>query len=246
MPPSGRRGIPVIAVVVSIYMWFVGMIGVGLALIFGVLMSYIFPARIWDPWFKGLMRLWFHALFIRVETEGADRIRRDRTYVFMSNHVSLFDVPLLAGYIPVFVRGVEADRQFKWPVYGWAVKRFGNIPINRDSVHASISSIRKAVRKLKEGISIVIMPEGHRTLDGKMRPFKKLPFFLVKEAGCDLAPIGISGLFHLKAKESWIIRPTRIKIKFGDPISSEIIRGMSEQKVMEQTRKSIQSLIERP
>jgi len=235
-----------IDVLVSLYIWIVGFVGIGLVLIGAILMSFLFPARIWDPWFKRALRIWMRMLFIRVEVEGAEKVERNRTYVFMSNHVSLFDAPVLAGFIPVLVRAVEADRQFKWPVYGWAVKRFGNIPINRSSVHASITSIRQAARKLKEGTSIAIMPEAHRTLDGKMRPFKRLPFFLVKEAECDLVPVGLSGLFHLKAKKSWIIRPTRINIKFGDPISSNVIQKLSEEEVMEKTRTAIQSLIERP
>jgi len=236
----------VTAAVVSLYMWTMGILGIGLVLIAGIVMSYLSPPRSWDPWFKRMLRVWFRILFIRIVTEGTEKIRKDRTYVFMSNHVSLFDVPVLAACIPVFVRGVEADRQFKWPVYGFAVKRFGNIPIDRSSVHASISSIRRAVRKLREGTSIVIMPEGHRTLDGRMRPFKKLPFHLVRESGCDLVPVGLSGLFQLKAKQSWLIRPTRIKVKFGNPVPAGEIREMSVEAVSERTRDAIRSLIERP
>lgn len=235
-----------IAVLISLYMWIAGMLGLGLILIFFMMLSYIVPARRWNPWMQRAFRIWLKTLFIRVDVEGLEHIDPDKVYVFMANHVSLFDVPIMAGFLPGFTRGVEADRQFRWPVYGQAVKRFGNIPIDRSSVHKSIASIREAVRRIKEGTSIAIMPEGHRTLDGKMRPFKKLPFFLVKESGKDLVPVGLSGLYHLKAKKSWIIRPTRIKIKFGKPLNASRIAELSTRELMDETRKKIQSLIERP
>lgn len=107
----------------------------------------------------------------------------------MSNHASLFDIPLLEAYIPTFVRGVEALRQFKWRVYGWAIRRVGNIPIDRKNIHASIKSMKKTEKILKKGQSIVILPEGHRTLDGNLGQFKKLPFHLAKQAGVPIIPI---------------------------------------------------------
>lgn len=109
-----------------------------------------------------------------------------------------------------------------------------------------MSSIREAVRRIKDGTSIAIMPEGHRTLDGKMRPFKKLPFLLAKESGKDLAPIGLSGLYELKAKKLWVIRPTHIKIKFGKPIEASHIATLEPRELMEETRDAIKALVERP
>jgi 1-acyl-sn-glycerol-3-phosphate acyltransferase len=161
----------------------------------------------------------------------------------MCNHSSLFDIPLLEAYIPTFVRGVEALRQFKWPVYGWAIRRAGNIPIDRKNVHSSIKSMKITEKILKEGKSIVILPEGHRTLDGKLGPFKKLPFHLAKQAGVPVIPIGLSGLFELKNKGSWLIRPRPVTIKFGQPISPEKIQSLSTEELRDFVRKKIQSLI---
>jgi 1-acyl-sn-glycerol-3-phosphate acyltransferase len=160
--------------------------------------------------------------------------------------VSLFDVPVLAGYIPAFVRAVEADSHFSWPVYGWAIRRLGNIPIRRKDVHSSVRSIRLAEDRLRDGKSLVIMPEGSRTLDGVRRPFKKLPFFLAKQSGADIIPIGLSGLFGLKSKRSWVIRPTTVTVKFGPSISRETIQSLSEEDLREKVRVEIEKLIERP
>ncbi len=231
----------------SLYYWTVGLLTVGMMLFGVIIFSYFLPPHRYDDrWIKKMSRLLFKLLHSRVIVEGSEKIERNKTYLFMANHVSLFDVPLLAGYIPTFVRAVEAERQHRWLVYGWAVKRYGNISIKRESHHGSIKSIRKAEKVLRSGQSVVILPEGHRTLDGRLRPFKKLPFFLAKQAETPIVPIGLSGLFEMKRKGSWHIHPTTLKIKFGDIIPADVVRHMSPVELRDLTRERIQALIERP
>jgi 1-acyl-sn-glycerol-3-phosphate acyltransferase len=208
-----------------------------------ILLTFVLSPRRLDPWLKKRLRFLFKLLFIKVDCQGAEVVKQEQTYLFMANHVSLFDIPLFEGYIPTFVRGVEALRQFKWPLYGWAIRRLGNIPIDRKNIHASIKSIKKAEKELKKGQSILLLPEGHRTLDGQMRPFKKLPFHLAKEAGAPMIPIGTSGLFDLKHKGSWLIRPHPIEIRFGEPISTEEIQALPLQELSDLVRTRIQALI---
>jgi len=231
---------------IAIYLWTVGFLYFGIICIIGILLTFIISQRTLDPWIKKMLRGLFRILHTRVLSVGSEKIEQGKTYLFMTNHVSLFDVPLLGAYIPTFVRGVEARQQFRWPFYGWAVRRLGNIPIDRENIHTSIRSIRKSEKLLQSGTSMAIMPEGHRTLDGKLRPFKKLPFFLAKQADVDIVPIGLSGLFHLKRKKSWLIRPTTIKIKFGDIIPAEKVRSLSVIELRDHTRREIQKLIEKP
>ncbi len=76
---------------------------------------------------------------------------------------------------------------------------------------------------------MAILPEGHRTLDGRLGPFKKLPFHLAKQAKVPIIPIGLSGLFQLKSKDSWVIRLRPITIRFGKPVSSEAIEKLSKE-----------------
>ncbi len=231
---------------ISLYIWIVGLLFIGMMLIIGILLSYFLPKKSVDRFVKWACRFSLKLMLVRIETEGEENLDPDKTYLFMANHVSLFDVPVLEGYIPHFVRAIEADRQFKWPVYGYAVRRFGNIPINRKNIHASIQSMKKAEDWLKAGNSLIIMPEAHRTTDGKMRSFKKLPFHVAKQAGISIAPIGLSGLYHLKARHSWLIRPTRVLIKFGSPVPAETVNRLSEVDLRDHVREKISALIERP
>ncbi|MCK4338137.1 MAG: 1-acyl-sn-glycerol-3-phosphate acyltransferase [Candidatus Aminicenantes bacterium] len=231
------------SVLISIYVWLIGGLYFILLCFSTIFLSFFLKPKIFDPWLKLKLRFLFKIIFVKVHVLGRENIVRGKNYLFMSNHVSLFDIPLFGGYIPTFVRGVEALRQFKWPVYGWATRRLGNIPINRKNIHASIRSIKITEDFLKRGQSIVILPEGTRTLDGKMRPFKRLPFHLAKQAGVPIIPIGLSGLFELKNKGSWMVRPRPITMQFGPAISPETIKSLSIEELRDLTRSEIHKLI---
>jgi 1-acyl-sn-glycerol-3-phosphate acyltransferase len=244
MPPSGCPRILEMKNLISAYSWFVGGLYFVLFLFVCIVLSFFIPQKALDPFIKKSLKLLFKILFIKVHSEGEENIEKNKTYLFMSNHESLFDIPLLEAYIPTFVRGVEALRQFKWPVYGWAIRRVGNIPIDRKNIHASIKSLKITEKTLKKGKSIIILPEGTRTLDGKLGSFKKLPFHLAKQAGVPVIPIGLSGLFELKHKGSWLIRPRPIKITFGQLIPPEKIDSLSTEELRDYIREKIQDLID--
>lgn len=230
----------------SVFLWTSGFIFFGIFSTIAILLTYIIPLKKLDPFIKNSLKLLFKVMFIKVRVEGNTDIDRSKTYLFMSNHVSLFDVPLLKAYIPIYFKGVEAHHQFKWPFYGWLVTRLDTIPIMRDNIYSSMRSIKKANKQLDKGTSIAILPEGTRTLTGEMQPFKKMPFMLAKKAGVDIIPIGLSGLFKLKPKGSWHITPSTITINFGDPIKSEIVNDLSLEDLRDKVYEGIKSLVTEP
>ena len=230
--------------ILSIYLWIVLFLYSLFFLFFAIIVSYIFPVEKYTPWLQKLLRFMFTIMFIKVEVEGSKNISPNKTYLYMANHVSLFDIPLLGGFIPGYARGVEADRQHAWPIYGWAMRRMGNIPIDRKNIFSSLSSIGKTAGVISEGKSMIILPEGHRTMDGELRQFKGFPFLLAKKVNVEILPIGLSGLFTLKNKNSWMINPNPVKIKFGKPISVETIKELPTKELRDKTREEIKSLIE--
>ncbi len=229
---------------VSLYIWTVGGLYFVCLCFITIFLTLFLKPETFDPFLKKSFKLLFMIIFVKVRVEGEENVAPNQTYLFMANHVSLFDIPLLAAYIPTFVRAVEALRQFKWPVYGWAIRRLGNIPIDRKNIHASIRSMKKTEQVLKKGKSIAILPEGHRTLDGRLGPFKKLPFHLAKQANVPIIPIGLSGLFQLKNKGSWVIRPRPITIRFGRPVSPEKIGKLSKEDLNVHIFNQISALID--
>lgn len=230
----------------SVFLWTSGFIFFGIFSTIAILLTYIVPLKKLDPFIKTSLKLLFKVMFIKVRVEGNTDFDRSKTYLLMSNHVSLFDVPLLKAYIPIYFKGVEAHHQFKWPFYGWLVTRMEAIPIERDNIYASMRSIRKANKQLDIGTSIAILPEGSRTLTGEMQPFKKMPFMLAKKAGVDIIPIGLSGLFKLKPKGSWHITPSTITIKFGDAITAKEVDDLTLEELRDKVYESIKGLITRP
>jgi len=234
------------SVLISLFIWMAGMGYFILCALFILACTYVLPERIYDPWMKRMMRFLFVIAGTRVETAGLQHVKPGTTYLFMANHVSLFDLFILGGFIPGIVRGVEAHNHHRWPVYGWVSRRLGNIPIERESVHQSVVSYRKTLHLMNSGRSMIILPEGHRTLDGNLKPFKKLPFMLAKQAETTIIPIGLSGLYHMKRKGSWMIRPAKIKISFGPEITREMISDLSITGLRDHVQNEIARLIERP
>jgi 1-acyl-sn-glycerol-3-phosphate acyltransferase len=231
---------------VSAYMWTVGLAVFAWFCLNAIIASLFLPSGAYDGLLKHILRRMFRLLFIPVRVQGRRRLDPRRPYLYMSNHVSLFDMPLLGGWLPGIVRSVEAERQFHWPLYGLAVRRLGNIPIRRQDVFASARSLQKAVRLLARRRSLIIMPEATRTLDGKLRPFKRLPFLLAKQAGVDLVPVGMSGLFSLKRKRTWRIHPGPLKLRFGKVIPAAEVARRSIDELRDLVRERILGMIEWP
>jgi 1-acyl-sn-glycerol-3-phosphate acyltransferase len=229
----------------SAYRWCIGLAWMGLLSVLTIIASLFFPPRAWDPLFKAMQRGLFNVLFISVEVRGRWRVPSGAAVLFMANHVSLFDLPLLGGFLPGLIRGVEWAAHFRWPLFGLLLRRIGNIPIDRENAFSAMESMRKARRRLRAGQSLIILPEAHRTLDGEMLPFKRLPFRMVREAGVDIIPVGLSGLYSLKNKHSWKIRGVPLRIAIGEAITREQIARCSLDELLALTQERIGGLIER-
>ena len=140
------------------------------------------------------------------------------TFIIMMNHSSFLDVFLFPLIPKGAYSGVTAVENFKYPVFSSLIRRLKAIPIDRKNTRLAIKSIQKAERLLKEGIHIGILPEGSRTLTGKMGPLKKGGFHMAINAGASIIPVGISGAFTFKPKNRWWLMPGPITINIGDPI----------------------------
>ena len=230
----------------SAVIWIYGLVVFAIILLVITLVACIFPPRVYNGFARFLMRVLIAAFGGRVHVEGLENFDHKATFIFMPNHVSMFDIPIVGGYIPNLARGVQAAEQFKWPVFGWFISKIGNIPIERKSAHASIRSFRRAADKLKGGMSIIVMPEGTRTRTGKLGNFKTLPFHLAKEAEADIVPIGTSGLYSFKRRSSWVVNPGPIKVKFGKPIFYQDSKNLTLEQLRDLVRERISELIEFP
>ena len=140
------------------------------------------------------------------------------TFIIMMNHSSFLDVFLF----PLIPRGpysgVAAIENFKIPIFSTLIRRLHAIPIDRKNTKLAIQSIQKAEDVLNSGIHIGILPEGSRTVTGKMGNLKRGGFHMAINSGTSIVPVGISGAFSFKPKNRWWIKPGLIKINIGSPI----------------------------
>ena len=197
-----------------------------------------------DPMIKWMTRILMTLIGIRVEVKFTEKLDRNGTYLFMANHVNILDPFLLYGYIPTLVRGVELADHFRWPIYGWTIRRMGHIPIDRENAIKAIVSIDKAALSLKKGISILILPEGHRTTDGKLGKLMRGSFILAKDGGRDIVPIITSGGWEVTHRGSWNISPGKIKLKFGKVIREKEFKNLGTNELRDLCRLRLEELIE--
>ncbi len=156
--------------------------------------------------------------------------------IIMANHVNIFDGFLLRGGLPLAFRAVELDRHFAWPVYGTAMRLHGNIPIPHGSPRAALGSLQKAMRVLAEGTPLVVLPEGHRTRDGRLQRFMLGPFRLAREAGATIVPVYLDGAFERQQTGSLLVQPGTVYLRIGEPIPADVVRSLDERSLRDRVR----------
>lgn len=195
------------------------------------------------PFFERLLKIAGKSVLIcagiRVKMTGIENVDPQKQYVVMMNHINIFDGFLFISRFPGKVRGVEEESHFKWPVYGWLIRRMKMIPINRKSGIKAMSSLKKAIELIrnKKEFSIGVLPEGTRTLTGKLGNFKRGGFLLALEAGLDILPIIQMGSFKINRKKSRIIRPGKVDLVFEKPIPTSGYSKDNIKELIDKTRK---------
>ncbi|NVM22806.1 MAG: 1-acyl-sn-glycerol-3-phosphate acyltransferase [Desulfobacterales bacterium] len=155
----------------------------------------------------------------RVQVNGLEKIQKGQAYVLMSNHQSLFDVWVVIAYLPLQIRWIIKAEIRKMPIFGYALKRMGHIYVEKDWKRKKMDYITtKALEKIKEGTSIFIFPEGTRSKDGNLLPFKKGGALIAIRTGAPVLPITINGSRFVLPKDTMQLMPGKIQIVIGDAI----------------------------
>jgi 1-acyl-sn-glycerol-3-phosphate acyltransferase len=158
---------------------------------------------------------------IRVQTIGLDKLNRARTYIFMSNHVSNVDPPILLPLIPRRTSVMVKKELFKVPILA-QVMGFGSlVPVDRGNRDAGVAAVRAAAEVIRQGVNMTIYIEGHRSFDGKLLPFKKGPFYLAEECAVPVVPVTIIGTHYVMPKGRFAVKPGTVTVIFHDPIESQ-------------------------
>jgi 1-acyl-sn-glycerol-3-phosphate acyltransferase len=154
----------------------------------------------------------------RVKIVGLDQLDQSATYIFMSNHVSNIDPPILCPLIPRRTSILAKKEIWKIPILGKALDLAEIVPVERENRDAAIQSIRRAGEVMHHGINVTLFPEGTRSRDGRLLPFKKGPFHLAASTGFPIVPITILGTYEMMPKGSLIVRPGTATLVFHPPM----------------------------
>lgn len=196
-------------------------LGVALAIIllapFGLSRRAFFRLSAW--WVRQQLALCGVAWSVEGWEALPEAIRSGRQpVVFMPNHGSLLDPPFVLTALPLHPVFIAKKEIRLIPLVGWAVACAGMIYIDRGSRERAVLSLKRAAQQVRAGKSVVIFPEGTRTRDGRLLPFKKGGFHLAADAGVPIVPVAIRGAFEVLPKGSFLLNPGRIRVAVGTPV----------------------------
>ncbi len=226
----------------SVMLWAAGTIFFTYTFVILSVCLFIFPRERLFTLARALFAIQTRLMGIRLTVSGLENIDAQRTYLIMGNHQSLFDLFVIPAAIPMTYVAVEAAYHFSIPLWGSLIRRWGCIPIHRNNLEKAKESLEIARQRLGEGTSIIILPEGHRTLSGEMGAFKKGPFHLACRAGADILPFAIRGLFDYHCKGSFHLNPKVVRVSIGPAIPYAVCARMTPEQLREGVRGIIADL----
>lgn len=156
-------------------------------------------ARSWSRW---LLRL----AGIRVQLSGSEHVQPGQRYIYVANHASLFDIPVLLATVPDNIRIMYKRELASIPVFGWGLRMSPFIAVDRDNSREAAAQIEQAVQSMRMGSSVVVFPEGTRSADGSLGAFKRGAFTLAARAGRPLVPVALIGTAAIMPARTWRLK----------------------------------------
>lgn len=194
-----------------------------------------YPAHYWS-------RIVCAMLLVRVKVKGRENIDPHTSYVFVANHQGAFDIWAIYGYLNHDFKWLMKKELEKIFLVGYACKRAGHIFVDDTKISGIRETIEESEKQLRGGMSLVIFPEGSRTFDGRMIPFKRGAFMLASEFKLPVVPITIDGAFKAMPRTTYCATPTTITLTIHPPIYPGE-KGFNTKVLMAQCRESIQSAL---
>ncbi|MBI3049898.1 MAG: 1-acyl-sn-glycerol-3-phosphate acyltransferase [Acidobacteria bacterium] len=187
-------------------------------------------ARMWS-------RLILRTTGVDVDVDGLERLVPGRTYVFVSNHQSIYDIPILFWSLPFQLRIIAKESLGRFPFLGWHLRRTGHMLVNRARPDRAIFAWASALTS--KGLSLIVFPEGTRSPDGRVGVFKGGSFHLALEAGLPIVPLSVVGSRHVMLKGRLATYPGRVRLVVHEPIDTSALVGSDPKAFGERVRQII-------
>lgn len=161
---------------------------------------------------------------LRLQIHGQQNIPAEGPAIYVSNHQSNFDIPILYAGLPIQFRWMAKQELFRVPFFGLAMKRCGYIPIDRSDRRKAMHSLNEAAQKINAGTSVIIFPEGTRTADGQVQEFKKGALIIAAKAQVPVIPVTITGSYQVQPKGSWLVKKKPLKLTIFPAIATDNLK----------------------
>lgn len=194
----------------------------------------------------GFARIWSWLILKTSQTpltiEGLENLDTSKPYIYAANHSSALDIPALYVALPFQFRIMAKQELFRYPFLGWHLKRSGQIAIDRENARTSMRSLSTAANLLKTGMPLVVFPEGGRSTDGEILPFLGGTFYVAIKAGTPIVPVALTGTLQALPMNHYIIKPTKFRAIFGEPISTEGYTPRDMEKLSARVKAALEDL----
>ncbi len=198
------------------------------------------PVQLWPA--IGWSRAMLWAAGSSVAYRGLDESVAHSPCIFVSNHLSNADIWAVIPALPYETKFIAKASLFKIPLLGWGMASAGFIPIDRHDRRGAIASLQRAADRIAGGDSVIVFPEGTRSLDGRLAPFKKGPFHLAAQARVPIVPVVIRGTWEILPPGSWRVTPGKIVVTFlpaipaatGAVDDAERLRRLTHERIAEE------------
>lgn len=176
---------------------------------------------------------------VKVKIEGMENLDGEGPYVFMSNHQGSYDIFALLGHLPYQFKWLAKKELFSIPFFGWTMAAAGYISIDREGTRETVEAMNVAAQKIRDGMSVVIFPEGSRSPDGSIQPFKKGGFTLAVKSKVPVVPIAISGSRNIMPKDKLTTAAGEIRMFVDHPIETQHCSSKDRELLMKKVRETI-------
>lgn len=166
---------------------------------------------------------------VKLKVEGREFLNKDDSYIFVTNHQSMFDIPILMQAAPSNIRFIYKKSLTQIPIFGWAMYLAGYIPIDRVDAREAMKTLKKSAKKLVNGISLVIFPEGTRSEDGTLGEFKRGTFILAEGSDAKIVIGTIINSYKILSKGKLHINGGNVKVVFHKPLEYKKDKGFLQE-----------------
>jgi 1-acyl-sn-glycerol-3-phosphate acyltransferase len=197
-------------------------------------------------WARAWSWLIMKTILSPVKVTGLDKIDTTKPHVYAVNHASALDIPVLYVNLPFQFRIAFKKELLSYPIVGWHLKRSGQICIDQQNPARSIGSIRAALKGLKDGMPLVIFPEGGRTPDGEIKAFLPGAFFLAIKAQVDIVPVALVGTYELLPMNTYHIKSRPLEMRVGEPIPTAGLTARDLEALSNRVKAAMEKLYYKP